>query len=145
MIRGINTLVAVATSPMVSWCSPKAMSVIFPPATVTVTGMGSITLKPYEEAVYTPSFNTMPTVSPMASFRAMAAAVLMPLLDAVAPEMPSTSAELAVLMISGSCSTAMEPMPSVSLSPTANTSVMAFASTVRVTLTSPPKPFAVAE
>ncbi len=62
----------------------------------------------------------------------------------VAPEITSTSAESASAIFAGSCSIAFVPMPAVSLAPTILTSTMSDPSIIRVTVTSPPNPLAVA-
>lgn len=61
----------------------------------------------------------------------------------VAPVTPSTSVESASAINAGYCSIAFEPMPCVSLSPTASTFVMFSPFNVTVTVTFPLNPLAV--
>jgi hypothetical protein len=62
------------------------------------------------------------------------------LLVIVAPAIASTSAELASTILAGNSSIAFEPIPAVSLAPTASTLVILSPSFVTVTVTSPPNP-----
>ena len=75
---------------------------------------------------------------------ASAAAVSTAVLVTVALATVSTSTLLRATMASGNSSRALEPMPSVSSGPSAFTAVSLPSSMVSVTVTSPPKPLAVA-
>ena len=86
-----------------------------------------------------PSFTG--SASPRATARALATASLMASEVMVAPEMLSTSVELASLMAAGIFSMAGSEMPAVSAWPVTSTAVMAFSSTVTSTVSLPPMPF----
>ena len=83
-------------------------------------------------------FTSAVVSSPLAWAMQPAAAARTASLVRVAPDTPSTSALWASRICWGICSTALEPMPLLSLSPTMATSVMLSASKVMVTVTSPP-------
>jgi hypothetical protein len=95
--------------------------------------------------VYVPSVKAVLLgATPFASFQALVAAATTALLVTVAPDTTSTSALFASLIAVARVSRAAPPIAAVSASPTISTAVIAVSLTVRVTVTSPPKPVAVA-
>ena len=80
-----------------------------------------------------------------AAASAFSAAASTALLEMVAEATVSTFTLFCATMAAGMLSMALEPMPSVSDGPSAFAAVMVLSSMVSVTVTSPPKPFSVAE
>ena len=133
---------ALEPMPSVSEFSPTSTLAILPSLTVTVTSTSPP--MPLAEALYSPSAMVVAaavSVPPLAWFRQSSTAVKMAFEVTEAPETASTpSVPLALTMASGSCSMALEPMPSVSeFSPTSTLAILP-SLTVTVTGTSPPMP-----